>query len=120
MTQDNPGKKTPDVDGVAQLTPHERLDLVEPLHRQGQASPVRRRSVPGGCRPWPIAPRQRWSNTDWSPPGKRRRHQTAPAFARDESLEAIGALAVQLNQQPHWVLAADSATGGDRLNHEAV
>jgi retron-type reverse transcriptase len=34
--------------------------------------------------------------------------------------DAIGALAVQSNQQPNGVVEADSATGCDRIPHEAV
>jgi RNA-directed DNA polymerase len=42
VTQDNQGKQTPGVDGVAKRTPQERLDLVKHLHLEGNASPVRR------------------------------------------------------------------------------
>jgi RNA-directed DNA polymerase len=46
VTQDNQGKKTPGVDGVANLTPSERLALVEHLRLEDAASPVRRVSIP--------------------------------------------------------------------------
>src|SRR5262245_41375469 len=46
VTQDNQGKKTPGVDGVANLTPSERLALVKHLHLEDTASPVRRVYIP--------------------------------------------------------------------------
>jgi len=46
VTQDNQGKKTPGVDGVANLTPPERLALVQHLDLEDSASPVRRVSIP--------------------------------------------------------------------------
>jgi hypothetical protein len=32
----------------------------------------------------------------------------------------MGAIAVPINQQPTWVLDADIAQGGDRLDHAAL
>ena len=46
MTQDNRGKKTPGVDGIAALTPAERLALAEHLPLDGDAAPVRRVYIP--------------------------------------------------------------------------
>jgi RNA-directed DNA polymerase len=56
VTQENQGKKTPGVDGVANLTPQARLDLVQHLHLQGHASPVRRvySPKPGTTEPRPV------------------------------------------------------------------
>jgi RNA-directed DNA polymerase len=34
--------------------------------------------------------------------------------------DAIGAISVQLNQKPTWVLEADMAKGFDRINHAAL
>jgi RNA-directed DNA polymerase len=34
--------------------------------------------------------------------------------------DAIGAISVQINQKPHWVLDADIAQGFDGINHDAL
>jgi RNA-directed DNA polymerase len=56
VTQDNQGQKTPGVDGVANLTPPERLALVQHLHLEDTASPVRRVFIPkpGTTEPRPL------------------------------------------------------------------
>src|SRR5687767_10005036 len=46
VTQDNDGKQTPGVDGVAQLTPQERLALVQSMHLSDKAHPGRRIWIP--------------------------------------------------------------------------
>ena len=46
VTQDNRGKKTPGVDGIAALTPVERRTLAEHLQLDGNAAPVRRVYIP--------------------------------------------------------------------------
>ncbi|HEX9871757.1 MAG TPA: reverse transcriptase N-terminal domain-containing protein [Candidatus Tectomicrobia bacterium] len=46
VTQDNRGKKTPGVDGLAALTPAERLALANTLSLNGEAAPVRRVYIP--------------------------------------------------------------------------
>ena len=46
VTQDNQGKKTAGVDGVASLTPRERVDLVENLRGLPAGRPLRRVWIP--------------------------------------------------------------------------
>src|SRR4051794_1433940 len=46
VTQDNQGKKTPGVDGVAALEPEERLALVAALNRDAKPQPIRRVWIP--------------------------------------------------------------------------
>src|SRR5262245_36710984 len=46
VTQDNDGKKTPGVDGVAKLTPKERLEMVQTMNLSDKAHPVRRIWIP--------------------------------------------------------------------------
>jgi RNA-directed DNA polymerase len=46
VTQENRGKKTPGVDGIAALTPVERCTLAEHLQLDGNAAPVRRVDIP--------------------------------------------------------------------------
>ena len=129
VTQDNQGKQPPGVDGVANLTPHERLDWVPHLHRQGHASPVRRGYLP---KPGTTEPRP------WGLPTMADRatqalvkHGLAPAGEaafepnRDgvrpgrTPWEAIGAIEGQINQQPTGVVDADIAPCVERLHHDA-
>jgi RNA-directed DNA polymerase len=46
VTQDNRGKRTAGVDGVASLTPRQRLKLAEGLALKGKALPLRRVWIP--------------------------------------------------------------------------
>src|SRR2546426_12601018 len=46
VTQDNQGKKTPGVDGIASLEPAERLDLVGSLRLDARPQPIRRVWIP--------------------------------------------------------------------------
>src|SRR2546423_13832835 len=46
VTQDNQGKKTAGVDGVASLGPEERLDLVATLSLDAKPQPIRRVWIP--------------------------------------------------------------------------
>ena len=46
VTQDNQGKKTPGVDGIAHFDPAERCWLVQELNLGRQARPVRRVGIP--------------------------------------------------------------------------
>ena len=42
ITQDNRGKRSAGVDGIASLTPAQRVDLVNEIDIDGQADPIRR------------------------------------------------------------------------------
>src|SRR5437764_4354205 len=46
VTQDNQGKRTPGIDGIASLEPEERCLLVQNLSLQQQVQPVRRVWIP--------------------------------------------------------------------------
>ena len=120
VTQDNQGKKTPGVDEVTNLTPQERLDLVPHLHLQGHASPVRRVSMPkpGTTEPRPLgiptmADRAQPAlvNHVWEPAWEAPFEPNSDGCRPGRSTwDAIGALDVQINQKPQWVLDADIAT----------
>ena len=130
VTQENQGKQTPGVDGVANLRPQERLDLVQHLHLQGHASPVRRVDLP---KPGTTEPRPLGIPTmaERAKPALVK-HVLAPAWEAAfepnsdgfrpgrSTWDAIGAIYVQINQKPTWVLDADIAKGFDRIHHEAV
>ena len=46
VTQDNRGKNTPGIDGVAKINPKNRLKMVRQLKLDGRACPVRRTYIP--------------------------------------------------------------------------
>ena len=46
VTQDNSGKNTPGIDGVAKLSPKERLEMVQTMNLSDKARPVRRVWIP--------------------------------------------------------------------------
>jgi RNA-directed DNA polymerase len=51
VTQDNDGKKTPGIDGVAKLSPNERLEMVQTMNLSDKARPVRRVWIPKPGKP---------------------------------------------------------------------
>ena len=130
VTQATRGKKTPGVEGLAALTPVERRTLAEHLPLDGNAAPVRRVYIP---KPGPRAQRPWGMPTiaDRATPGVGT-HALEPAWEAQfephregvrpgrSTWDAIGALEVQLNQQPPWGLDADLATGVDCSNHAAL
>jgi RNA-directed DNA polymerase len=130
VTQDNRGKKTSGVEGIVALTPPERRALAQHLQLDGNAAPVRRVYMPQPGtleqRPWGIptitdraeqglvkeALAPEWEatfdlNSDGFRPGR-------------STWDAIGAISVQINQKPTWVLEADSAKGFARIDPEAL
>jgi RNA-directed DNA polymerase len=130
VTQDNQGKKTPGVDGVANLTPQARLDLVQHLHLQGHASPVRRVYIPKpgtteqrplGIPPMADRAKQALVKDVLEPAWEAAFEPNSYGFRLGRSTwDAIGAIYVQINQKPKWVLDADIAKCFDCINHEAV
>lgn len=130
VTQENHGQKTPGVDGVATLTPQERLDVGQHLHLQGHASPVRRVSIPtpGTTEPRPVGmppmadrAKQALVNHVLEPAWEAACEPNSDGFRLGRSTwDAIGAIDVQIHQQPNGVWDADIATGFDRIHPEAV
>jgi RNA-directed DNA polymerase len=119
VTQDNQGKKTPGVDGVANLTPPERLALVQHLHLEDTASPVRRVFIPkpGTTEQRPLGiptladrAKQSWVTQALEPAWEAQFEPNSYGFRPGRSTwDAIGAIYVQINQKPKWVLDADIA-----------
>jgi RNA-directed DNA polymerase len=130
VTQDNQGKKTPGVDGVANLTPPERLELVQHLHLKDTASPVRRVYLPkpGTTEQRPLGiptladrAKQSWVTQALEPAWEAQFEPNSYGFRPGRSTwDAMGALYVQINQKPKWVLDADIAKCFDRIDHEAL
>lgn len=46
VTQDNDGKNTPGIDGVAKLSPKERLEMAQTMNLSDKARPVHRVWIP--------------------------------------------------------------------------
>jgi RNA-directed DNA polymerase len=78
VTQDNQGKKTAGIDGVKSLKPHERLALVQRLHLDLPAQPVRRVWIPK--------------------PGKTEKRGLGIPVMQDRALQALLKLALE----PEW------------------
>jgi RNA-directed DNA polymerase len=130
VTQDHHGKHTPGVDGVAKLTPQARRDVVKHLHLGGHASPVRRGYIPqpGTTEPRPVgiptlADRAKQAlvqdvlEPGWDAPFAPNSDGCRPGRS---TWEARGAIDVQFNQHPTWVLDAGIAKGFDHINHDAL
>jgi RNA-directed DNA polymerase len=130
VTQDNRGQKTPGVDGMAALTPPERLALAEHLQLDGAATPVRRVYIPQPDtreqRPLGIPiivdrVKQRMVKQALEPEWEARFEPHSYGFRPGRSTwDAIGAISVQINQKPKWVLDADIAKCFDRIDHDAL
>jgi len=130
VTQDNRGKGTAGVDGKTALTPAGRLALVEERKLDGQAQPVRRVMLPTphGTEQRPlglptIADRAQQSvvrlalEPAWAATCEPNSYGFRPGSS---AWEAIGAIYVQINQKPKWVLEADIATCLDGSAHAAL
>jgi RNA-directed DNA polymerase len=130
VTQENQGKQTPGVDGVAKLTPQARLDWVTHLPIEGHASPVRRGYIP---QPGTTAQRPLGIPTMADRATQALvKHVLEPAWAAQcephrygfrpgrSTWDALGAIDVQINQNPKGGLDADIATCFERIHHEAV
>lgn len=130
VTQDNKGKRTPGVDGIASLTPTQRLALVQTLSVDQKAQPLRRVWIP-------------------KPGSDEKRALGIPVMA-DRALQALVKLALEpeweakfepnsygfrpgrcvhdeieaifmcIRYKPKYVLDADIAKCFDRINHEAL
>lgn len=130
VTQDNRGKCPAGGDGKTALTPAGRLALVEALKLDGQAQPVRRvmSPKPRGTAQRPLGSptiadraQQRLVTLALEPAGEAKCAPHSDGCRPGRSTwEAIGAIDVQLNQQPKWVLEADMAKGVDRIDHAAL
>jgi RNA-directed DNA polymerase len=129
-TQDHRGKKTPGVDGLAALTPEERRTLAEHRPLDGHAAPVRRVyiSKPGTLEQRPSGlpllverATQGFVTQALELAREARFASNSDGFRSGPSTwDAIGALSVQIDQQPTWMLDADSATCCDGIDHVAL
>jgi RNA-directed DNA polymerase len=101
VTQDNRGKRTPGVDGVASLTPHQRMQMVAQLRNLAThtPAPLRRMYIPK--------------------PGKQERRGLAVPTMLDRALQTL----VKLALEPEWEARFEPNSYGfrpGRSPHDAI
>jgi len=130
VTQDNQGKKTPGVDGVAALEPEQRLDLVAHLDLDAKPQPIRRVWIPkpGTDEQRPLGiptlsdrARQALVKFALEPEWEARFEPNSYGFRPGRSChDAIAAIFSSIKQCPKYVLDADIAKCFDRIDQEAL
>jgi RNA-directed DNA polymerase len=130
VTQDNQGKKTPGVDGVAALGPEERLDLVAHLDLDARPQPIRRVWIPkpGTDEQRPLGiptlsdrARQALVKLALEPEWEARFEPNSYGFRPGRSChDAVLAIFQSIKQCPKYVLDADIAKCFDRIDHAAL
>lgn len=99
VTQDNRGKNTAGIDGIASLTPKQRLNLVKKLELTEKAKPTRRVWIPK--------------------PGKKEKRPLGIPTMYDRALQAL----VKLALEPEWEALFEARSYGfrpGRSAHDAV
>ena len=130
VTQDNKGKRTPGVDGVASLTPTQRLALVQSLTTDSKAQPLRRTWIPkpGSEEKRPLgipvmADRalQALAKLALEPEWEAKFEPNSYGFRPGRSAhDAVQAIFMNIQYKPKYALDADIAKCFDRINHEAL
>ena len=130
VTQDNMGKKTPGIDGVASIEPEQRLALSRRLQITGEAAPVRRVYIPkpgtDELRPLGIPTLhdralQTLIRFVLEPEWEARFEPNSYGFRPGRSCwDAIQAIYTAISQKAKYVLDADIAKCFDRIDHEAL
>jgi len=133
VTQDNRGKRTAGVDGVASLTPAQRLRLAEGMSlKVGKAKPLRRVWIPksgskdGEKRPLGIpAMRDRalqaLAKLALEPEWEANFEPNSYGFRPGRSChDAIAMIRLVVRLKPRYVLDADIAKCFERINHRAL
>jgi RNA-directed DNA polymerase len=130
VTQDNQGRNTPGIDGVAKLTQAERLDLVEKMNLDGKSKPVRRIWIPKPGKPDKrplgiptIAERGKQAlfkvalESEWEAKFEANSYGFRPGRSAHDALAAIHQA---LSKKQMYVLDADIASCFDNINHQAL
>jgi len=130
VTQDNQGKKTAGVDGVKQLTPKQRLQLVSELKRPAKPKPVRRVWIPkpGKAEKRPLGiptmqdrAHQALVKLALEPEWEARFEPNSYGFRPGRSChDAIEAIFANLKYVPRYVLDADIKGCFDNINQETL
>lgn len=131
VTQDNRGKRTPGVDGVASLTPSERLTLAKELsHLNTDPAPVRRTYIdkPGSDEKRPLgiptmSDRARQAlvklalEPEWEAKFEPNSYGFRPGRCAHDAIEAIFNF---IRLKPKYVLDADIEKCFDKISHTAL
>lgn len=130
VTQDNEGKNTPGVDGVAKLSPRERLEMIQTMDLSAKARPVRRIWIPKpgktDMRPLGIPTmmdraKQALVKMVIEPEWEAVFEPNSYGFRPGRGCwDAIEALHDGLHQKPKWILDADITGCFDNINHQAL
>ena len=130
VTQDNRGKKTAGVDGVKNLSPKQRLQLVNKLDYRGHAKPTRRIWIPkpGKTEKRPLSiptmsdrARQALVKLGMEPEWEVQFEGNSYGFRPGRSThDAIEAIFNNVSRKAKYVLDADISKCFDRINHEAL
>ncbi len=130
VTQDNQGKRTPGVDGIADLDPDERCFLVQNLSVNRKAMPVRRVWIPKPGteekRPLGIPTMsdravQALVKLALEPQWEARFEPNSYGFRPGRSChDALEAIFQAIRYKPKYVLDADIAKCFDRIDHQAL
>jgi RNA-directed DNA polymerase len=131
VTQDNQGKKTAGVDGIKNLPPMQRFNLVNLLEsRYLKASPTRRVWIPkpgkNEKRPLGIPTMydralQALVKLGMEPEWEARSEPNSYGFRPGRSThDAIQAIFESIKRKPKYVLDADISKCFDRINHDAL
>ncbi len=130
VTQDNQGKQTAGVDGRKNLTPKQRLDLVNTLKLGDKATPTRRVWIPKpgskekrglGIPTIKERARQALVKLALEPEWEARFEPNSYGFRPGRSChDAIGQIYLSINKKAKYVLDADIAKCFDRIDHQAL
>ena len=130
VTQDNEGKKTPGVDGIKNLPPMQRFELVNLLASHDlKASPTSRvwRSKPGKDEKPPLGiptiydrALQALVKLGMEPEWEARFEPNSYGLFRRSAHDAIEAIFESIKIKPKYVLDADISQCFDRINHDAL
>jgi len=130
VTQDNQGKKTAGVDGLAALEPAQRLVLASTLSLDAKPQPIRRVWIPkpGTDEQRPLGiptiadrARQALVKLALEPEWEARFEPNSYGFRPGRSChDAVAAIFQSIKQCPKYVLDADIAKCFDRIDHGAL
>jgi RNA-directed DNA polymerase len=130
VTQDNQGKNTAGVDGIAHLTPPARLELARTLDLEAPPQPIRRVWIPkpGSDEQRPLGiptiadrARQALVKLGLEPEWEAKFEPNSYGFRPGRSChDAIEAVFNSINRKPKYVLDADIAKCFDRIDHAAL
>lgn len=130
VTQDNQGKKTPGIDGIACLDPDQRCLLVQELSLERRSRPVRRVWIPkpGTQEQRPLGiptmsdrAAQALVKLALEPQWEARFESNSYGFRPGRSChDAIEAIFNEVRYKPKFVLDADISKCFDRIGHRAL